>query len=123
MIIVDNNIGSTSARDKFFYMSGDTPDGIPPKEYLQLPYVFLFHEEASSLVAAMKRRWTSEKEPLVVMIAKREDNPSKLSSIFFLPLRLYSTNLYRIVDMASIVIYAIIPNSWQLESVRSPIVC
>ncbi|VDL40657.1 unnamed protein product [Hymenolepis diminuta] len=76
VIVIDNKPSSTSARDKFFYMSGDSPDGKPPEEHLQLPFVFLYHEEGQTLTNAMERRWMSEKKPVVVMIAKREDSPS-----------------------------------------------
>lgn len=76
VIVIDNRPSSTSARDKLFYMSGDSPDGKPPEEHLQLPFVFLYHEEGQTLTNAMERRWMSEKKPVVVMIAKREDSPS-----------------------------------------------
>ncbi|VDN99393.1 unnamed protein product [Rodentolepis nana] len=79
IIVIDNTAGSTSAREKLFHMSGDSPDGKPPKERLQLPFVFLFHEEGRTLVSAMERRWMSEKKPVTVLIAKREDSPKILS--------------------------------------------
>ncbi|KAM3174738.1 hypothetical protein ACTXT7_009917 [Hymenolepis weldensis] len=79
VIVIDNRPSSTSARDKLFYMSGDSPDGKPPEEHFQLPFVFLYHEEGQTLTTAMERRWMSEKKPVVVMIAKREDSPKILS--------------------------------------------
>ncbi|KAM7540265.1 hypothetical protein Aperf_G00000021965 [Anoplocephala perfoliata] len=79
VIIVDNNIGTTSAKDKLFYMSGDSPDGTAPKEFLQIPFVFIYHEEGRALVSAMIRRWKSDRKPAVAMIAKRGDNPKILT--------------------------------------------
>lgn len=74
---MDNTPGTTSAKDKLFYMSGDSPDGSPPKEHLQLPFVFIYHEEGRALVSAMTRRWKSDEKPAFVMIAKSGDSPSR----------------------------------------------
>lgn len=84
VIVVDSTPGTSSARDKLFYMSGDAPDGTPPREMLQLPFVFVFHEEGRTLVSAMERRWKLRREPVLAMIAKQNDIPSMrpLSAIF-----------------------------------------
>ena len=76
VIVVDNTLGSTSRNEKLFYMSGEAPDGTPPKELLQLPFVFLYHEEGKALVAAMERQWKRQRTPALVMIAKTNDSPS-----------------------------------------------
>eukprot|EP00108_Taenia_solium_P011562 TsM_000301700 transcript=TsM_000301700 gene=TsM_000301700 len=79
VIVVDSTPGTSSARDKLFYMSGDAPDGTPPREMLQLPFVFVFHEEGRALVSAMERRWKLNREPVLAMIAKENDIPSMRS--------------------------------------------
>ncbi|KAH9286040.1 ER degradation-enhancing alpha-mannosidase-like protein 3 [Echinococcus granulosus] len=79
VIVVDSTPGTSSAKDKLFYMSGDAPDGTPPRELMQLPFVFVFHEEGRALVSAMGRRWKLKRKPVLAMIAKKNDIPKILS--------------------------------------------
>ena len=74
--MVDNTIGSSSRKEKLFYMSGEAPDGTPPKELLQLPFVFVYHEEGKVLLTAMERQWNQKRSPAVALISKSNDSPS-----------------------------------------------
>ncbi len=76
-IVIDGTAGTSSSKDGLFHMSGDTAEGVPPKELIELPFVFLFHEEGKALLSAMTRRWRSEAKPAVALISKENDGPSK----------------------------------------------
>ncbi|VDD79990.1 unnamed protein product [Mesocestoides corti] len=79
VIVVDSTPGTSSTKNQLFYMSGDAPDGTPPKVSLELPFVFLYNEEGKALISNMVRRWTSKAEPAIAVIAKHNDSPRILS--------------------------------------------
>lgn len=86
-IVVDSTVGTSAAKDRLFYMSGDLAETRQQRQQqqgkeedrMELPMVFVYHQEGRALVDAMARRWRDSRRPLVAAIAKTHDNPSQQS--------------------------------------------